>query len=140
MKKLSFIIILTLANYYLSAQMQINNKILERFLNDTAFSKFIIPGFDKDCDTLYIVDTTELFSGSSLKIGFAKPIIITHYFSKTPPFRKWYCHNLVLTIKHTSKKNYEIEYFHEPSNSVGFVRYRLVRGYLKKIKCRYGQY
>ena len=125
-----------------SAKSQnVNDKILELFLKDANFSKFVIPAFNKykNCDTLYIVDTTKSFS-DTVKINFPKSIIVLRDYKKTPPFRRWYCYNLILSVKKSNKQHYVIEYFHEPSNSVGFIQYKLIKGQFKKIKERYGQY
>jgi hypothetical protein len=139
MKNLSLIISFILF-FASSVKSQVSNdKILEAFLNDTAFGKAVVPGFYKDCDTIHIIDTTHQFSLKPL-IKFSKIVLVEREYSKKPPFRKWYCNNLIITIKREKKQYFKLSYFHEPSNSAGFAKYKLIKGRLKKMKYQYGQY
>lgn len=124
----------------ISANGQISNdKILETFLNDTAFGKFVVPGFYNNCDTIHIIDTSNQFTNAQ-SIKFSKIVSLNREFIKMPPFKKWYCNNLIVDLKR-DKKYFKLTYFHEPSNSAGFVRYKLInRQRLKKVKYQYGQY
>lgn len=121
------------------ANSQSNNKVLEVFLNDSAFTKFVVPGFNKDCDTIHIVDTANVFS-NTVPVKFYKQVTIENTYSKKPPLKKWYCYNLIVGLNITKHLYYTITYFHEPSNSAGFVKYKLKKGRFKKLKSEYGQY
>lgn len=139
MRTLSLIISFSIA-FALSTKSQVSNaKILETFLNDAAFGKAVVPGFYKDCDTIHIIDTAHQFSNTPL-IKFSKIILIENLYSKKTPFKQWFCNNLFVTIKREKNQCFKLSYFHEPSNSAGFARYKLIKGRLKKMKYEYGQY
>ena len=117
----------------------INEKILEAFLNDTAFGNAVVPGFYNDCDSLHIIDTLNVFP-DKFSIKFSKIVLIERQYSKKPPFRKWYCNNLIVSIEGNKQQCYRLNYFHEPSSSAGFAIYKLKKGKLIKKKYQYGQY
>ena len=139
MKNLSLITTFILIFTSLVKGQVSNDKILETFLNDTAFGKAVVPGFYKDCDTIHIIDTTHQFSNKPL-INFSKIILVEREYSKKPSYRQWYCYNLIVTIKKERKQYVRLSYFHEPSNSAGFAKYKMIKGLLKKVKFEYGQY
>jgi len=139
MKTIFLVIVFKLA-CILNAQSQVtNNDVLEVFLNDSAFGKFVVPGFYKHCDTIYIVDTLNQFSDKH-PVKFYKSVVIERTYNKKPPLTKWYCYNLITTLKFVRNKIYILNYFHEPSNSAGFVKYKLRSDKLIMIKHQYGQY
>lgn len=139
MKNVALVIAFKLA-CVLNVQSQVtNNKVLEIFLNDSAFGKFVVPGFYKYCDTIHIIDTTNQFS-DKLPVKFNKSVVIEKVYNKKSPLMKWYCYDLIITLKLTKKKFYTLSYFHKPSNSGGFVKYKFGNGKLKIVKHQYGQY
>jgi hypothetical protein len=126
----------------LNCKSQIDNdKLLQAFVNDSDFCKYIIPC--KKCDTIYIIDTLSYFKNTP---DFCKKIVVTKEFIKRTQYPKnnvdlirWSCGNLFIT-KITIKKNYyRIIYFHSPTNGLGFIEYRLRRKNLIKVKSHYGQ-
>ena len=139
MKNLSLITLFVLF-FASSIKSQVSNdKALQTFLNDKAFGKAVVPGFYKYCDTIHIIDTVHQFSNKPL-IKFSKVVLVESVYSKKPPLKKWYCNNLIVTIKREKKQYVKLFYFHEQSNSAGFVKYKMIKGRLKKVKYEYGQY
>jgi hypothetical protein len=145
MKNLNLIISFILF-FASSVKSQVSNdKVLEAFLSDTAFGKYFIPGFFKQCDSIAIIDTANCFTADA-KIKFSKRIIIKHHFdekrySENKYFAsKVFCEFLFVNIKKEKKNRIVLNYFHPASNGAGFVRYKIIKRRLKKVKYEYGQY
>jgi hypothetical protein len=124
----------------LSVQSQVNKeRVLEAFLNDAALGKFVIPEFYKYCDTLHIIDTTNIFS-DKVSVKFSKAVLIDRQYIKLAPSQRQYCYIFISELKVIKNTYYLLSYFHEPSNSTGFIRYKLIKGRLKKLNYEHGQY
>ena len=118
-----------------------NSRILQALLNDSFFCRYVIRC--KDCDTVHVVDTLDYFKNAP---HLDSNIVITKEFIRgirVPRSRadllKWTCSNLFITKITRVKRRYRIEYFHTPTNGVGFIVFRWRAGRLIKVKSQFGQ-
>ena len=127
----------------------INDKLLQELINDNDFCKYILSkNICGRCDTLYIIDTANLFSVHNIKnMNISKkPIVPFLNSSKFPPYpdttviKDWMCKSLYIPyIKKVKKKRYQIYYLYlGMDNSYGFIEYKIKKNNYKKKTYQHG--
>lgn len=140
MRTLVLPVILVLSAF--NARGQNNNKLLEAFINDSAFCKYVMTC--NQCDTIYIVDTAHYFD-QNVEMPGKKKVIITTNFTTKPQFpwnrteyQEWLCKSFFITDLKRRKKFYRLTYFHPPTNEQGFIEYKFKKGRWSKGKYQFG--
>ncbi len=118
-----------------------NNKLLRALMNDSDFCKHVIPC--KKCDTIYVIDTLGYFTHDQYLM---KNIVVTKKYIKgiyipknDSDLIKWDCSNLFITKISQNKNYFRINYFHTPTNGIGYIEYQFKGDKLIKVKAQYGQ-
>ena len=132
-----------IASKYLADPQVSNDRLLRAFINDDIFCNRILSSCDKNCDSIFIIDTAKLFS-STIKIEFSKTIVLEHELKKVPPpttakeYPIWSCRVVIRSIVR-DKNSYTINFSNPASKISGFVTYIYHNKKLTKKKFAVGQ-
>lgn len=123
---------------------QINSTdVLKEFLRSEDFCKYVLP-CDK-CDSIIVVDTAGFFKNESFFVSGKKVVINSIGYpahvipTNDAELLRRSCSSLLVTKYEKQRKGFRIDFFHFPTNGIGWVSYKFKHGKLKKTGFGYGQ-
>ena len=130
--------------FFLKVMSQPNDtELLKKFVTSEEFCKYILPC--KKCNSIVLVDTAGFFNIDSFSVtGQTIAIKRTGYPKNQFPLTKVgliarSCCSLLITNYLKAKRKIRIDYFHYPTNGLGWVSYRFRNKKLKQTGFSYGQ-
>jgi hypothetical protein len=123
-----------------SVAQTVNDKVLKKFLNDTEFRQYVIPSGEQ-CDTIRLIDTLNFFTEKIIVTSIGKIATVTDVFIRmdqlpqnSVELQNWKCSNLFVSIKSDKNRRFIVNYFHEPTNGLGFVEFKSKNDVIKLTK------
>lgn len=121
-----------------------NNRVLEVFVNDPDFCKYVVDHCNTRCDTIFIIDSLNYFNKQD-KIYFLNKVIqlmdvapVDATLSKADRLLATRC-QLFITKVTTSGNRVTVNYYQRFSNGVGFIKYKKKKKGYVKTKSQFGQ-